>query len=1398
MLRRKAPARRRGRLAALKRAAGRKVTVLRNAGLPPSAGHGAGVVGISDDELQRLRAGASRLAGARPGPSGATIYPATQQRARFDPVYEVAVALVVRYSSWVWGQRASQRARASIAQRIGWYMWFSLVLVTDEEQHINLLATSPSDLKPYLVEGVSRWQGRRILSHFGGAHPTGLIWTRTLRLCAGGKGAAVAKGPAATGLRIHWAGTPWTRQGQLDVGVAPDGSCLACRAEAGTPGQRLHDCGALLRARQASPPGGSELGTACFVANRSSVEQDVLPDRLQQMWTTMRDKGLQAGGVVVADFSGFAHEIGPPALPPRAPPAADEAGVRLRGDWGGTSDEQRGNIAFTDGSGLASSMAQLVTELLGQQARFVATGLPALGQEASSWGPGPERAKSVHATVWRHLRQQPCRPEVFWVPARQDVDGHLAAGFHPVLYAGNLWVHTEFYAIEVQYFQADGGLHRMGHAALPGHGDWAPEARDVPAAPPPPPVPRLTAVEHPLVRAQGKHGMLCTERGRRSRIEAGAAAQQFVRSSCLLTPLARLRAAAEAAHFGAGPCWMGDAEGPGAEARQQCDGGKPCKLAQRRAAGRPPTMGHRQRTYVSNLAARRGRLLRGLDPKTSRSWATGTLAHDERSSVDDSSEEGTDEAVVAHGYAEAPLADAQGTATRGRCGGALRLARLAWQALPLVGAGSVPTAQVYEALADTGCVAGDRAESWAVRRQALLRRPQARAERLCGGVGAVPREAPAGFAARLRRRGVRVALPPPRAALPQRLPRPLALERRLGRWGRWWIEPLLDADGAASDWLDHCVPYAEAVLAQPRWRRFPRAMDSAAQQLAEARCRRAWRRGARVRGTCARRRLGLALSQRCATDSMQRALPERALSLSLCAPSGGGGALRWPQAAFPRAAEDNFLDLAGPRFENLGAVSWKEASREYAERFTGERNPTKVKVRWDDAFVYIGATLRSRHVAATVAGHCDELESSVWRDTPVLPYFDDDFEVFVDASQDNYFYVEYEMNARNASYGTLWSLPQAGLGSVAPECGGGSSARRSCCNTTWNGGRSLCDKGVESEAAGWTMEMFDASRRPGGGMLSAARNGTDGWSLEIRFPILSTGDHGGLINLAPGSHYPGQDPREFDPNRGQRFWWATFANALHAPWWSTLTSADAGDPTRIKSLCQQVLAEDLRRNGYSQFLIDANNAAPTCYYEAASQHLGGHQYMHNPDNFGYLQFAAHGEPRCRNVQWPARFVLAMVYQAEVQWLTNVSLGNGSYSTSVARLLSPDACTIENACNATALQQALQHVSLKVDAAEGEKAGGCARYAVGAWQTPNWTGGPCFSASVEYVVRNRADPAESRTVAGTINEAPPPPPPPVSASGGTARTPAGYAWTASTCSRPRRGRSTCEAWSRLEV
>lgn len=448
---------------------------------------------------------------------------------------------------------------------------------------------------------------------------------------------------------------------------------------------------------------------------------------------------------------------------------------------------------------------------------------------------------------------------------------------------------------------------------------------------------------------------------------------------------------------------------------------------------------------------------------------------------------------------------------------------------------------------------------------------------------------------------------------------------------------------------------------------------------------------------------------------------------------------------------DNFLDLAGPRYANKGTATWQQASREYAKRFTGQDNPTKVKVRWDEHFLYIGAVLHSKHVAASVAGHCDNLTSDVWKGTAVLPYFDDDFEVFIDASQDNYFYIEYEMNANNATYETLWSLPQAGLGSVAPECGGGDSARRVCCNTTWNHGHGLCDRGVETEAGSWTMEMYDPAKRPGTGMQSATTNQTDSWTVEIRLPIFSSSEHGGVINLLPGSHYPGTDPRLLHPSQGQRFWWATFANALHAPWWSTLTTKDTKQPELIKSLCQEVIDSDTKRNGFTQFLVDANNAAPTCYYEAASQNLGGHQYMHNPDVFGYLQFAQHDRKLCRNVQWLARFVLAQIYQAEVEYLMNDRLGNGSYTTSLANLLSPSVCRITNACNSSALALALEHVDLHIEAQEGKKTGPCARYAIGSFQPSNWTGGPCLNVTVSYTVQNKNNPSQARQVSGAINE-----------------------------------------------
>jgi len=145
--------------------------------------------------------------------------------------------------------------------------------------------------------------------------------------------------------------------------------------------------------------------------------------------------------------------------------------------------------------------------------------------------------------------------------------------------------------------------------------------------------------------------------------------------------------------------------------------------------------------------------------------------------------------------------------------------------------------------------------------------------------------------------------------------------------------------------------------------------------------------------------------------------------------------------------------------------------------------------------------------------------------------------------------------------------------------------------------------------------------------------------------------------------------------------------------------------------------------------------------------------MHNPDNFGYLQFAEgiYGH-QCRNILWPARFVLAQLYQAEVQYLSDVKLGNGSYTANLDSLLQPNVCMIENACNTTALRLASRHLDITLNATEGAMRGNCARYAVGDWQSANWTGGPCFEASVTYKVQNQYNPIEWRQITGKVNEA----------------------------------------------
>ena len=102
------------------------------------------------------------------------------------------------------------------------------------------------------------------------------------------------------------------------------------------------------------------------------------------------------------------------------------------------------------------------------------------------------------------------------------------------------------------------------------------------------------------------------------------------------------------------------------------------------------------------------------------------------------------------------------------------------------------------------------------------------------------------------------------------------------------------------------------------------------------------------------------------------------------------------------------LEMTG----SLEKAFWKAAP--WTEEFVdieGDLRPaprfrTRVKMLWDDEFLYIGAEMEEPNVWATLTEH----------DTVIFQ--DNDFEVFIDPDGDNHDYYELEINALN----TTWDL----------------------------------------------------------------------------------------------------------------------------------------------------------------------------------------------------------------------------------------------------------------------------------------------------------------------------------------------------------------------------------------
>jgi len=122
---------------------------------------------------------------------------------------------------------------------------------------------------------------------------------------------------------------------------------------------------------------------------------------------------------------------------------------------------------------------------------------------------------------------------------------------------------------------------------------------------------------------------------------------------------------------------------------------------------------------------------------------------------------------------------------------------------------------------------------------------------------------------------------------------------------------------------------------------------------------------------------------------------------------------------------------------------------------------TRVKMLWDDQFLYIGVEMEEPHVWATLTEH----DSVIFQDN--------DFEVFIDPDGDNHDYYELEINALN----TTWDLRL-----VKPYRDGGPALN-------------------EWEIPGFRSAVSIA------GTLNDPSDIDTGWSVEMAFPWAALGEY---------------------------------------------------------------------------------------------------------------------------------------------------------------------------------------------------------------------------------------------------------------------------------------------------
>ena len=124
--------------------------------------------------------------------------------------------------------------------RVVWDMRAAHIIVDDMGRTFSLLHHAPADIKLLLMQGIQRWQMKRIASHFP-EHCEERLWPRAMRQAITCK-AGIHGYQEAGALRCLWAGGSWPRQRKHSHGFALSPVCRACGVEDDTRSHRWCRC----------------------------------------------------------------------------------------------------------------------------------------------------------------------------------------------------------------------------------------------------------------------------------------------------------------------------------------------------------------------------------------------------------------------------------------------------------------------------------------------------------------------------------------------------------------------------------------------------------------------------------------------------------------------------------------------------------------------------------------------------------------------------------------------------------------------------------------------------------------------------------------------------------------------------------------------------------------------------------------------------------------------------------------------------------------------------------------------------------------------------------------------------------------------------------------------------